>query len=86
MTDSSQADIQHFHDQRESHGDIGIPLIYVEVETFHDEQHADDDQESKRKHLDGGETVDEIADEGRKKNHDDHGYHDGGNHDVDIIA
>src|SRR5688572_26236705 len=41
-----QAQVDHLHEHREAHGEVDVPLGDVLLEAFHDQRHADEQQEA----------------------------------------
>jgi hypothetical protein len=79
-------EIQHFHAEREGHGEVDVALRNVLPEAFAHERHADQNQEAQCEHLQGRVPVDEVADRfGEHQHHaqcDDHGR----DHDPQLVG
>jgi hypothetical protein len=58
----------------------------VHVEAVRDQCHTDQDQKGERQHLGGRMLSDEMRDRTGGSIHNDHGHHDGGNHDLDVLG
>ena len=80
-----QADVEHFHDDRERHREIDVALRHVGVEAVGDQRDADHHQEGQRQHLDRGVVGNEIADGGGEQHHQAHRHDHGRDHDLDLI-
>ena len=82
---AAEAEVEHFDEDGEGHGEVDVAFGDVLVEAFGDEHGADQDEEAEGEHLEGGMAVHEVADLVDEYEHDDHGDHDGGDHDADLF-
>src|SRR5690606_10142850 len=76
----AHADVDHFHEHREGHGEVDVTLWYVDVEALHHQHEADHHQEGQGQHLQSRVFVDEGADGACREQHHDDGHHDGNDH------
>lgn len=81
----SHCQIEHFHEQRECHGEIGVPLWNMKAQAFGDEVDADKKEKTQREHFNGGMPSDEAAYGTSENHHHNYRQNDRDNHHRDFI-